>query len=184
MDVFKAILDRRSTRAFTAEAVKKADLEKIVEAGLHAPSAINEQPWLFTVVTNKEVLSKLNDAVKTHMSAVDGERIKSRSSDNSYCFYYGAPTLIIVSCSSIALFPAEDAACALENMFLASQALGLGSCWINQLGGSANDHIGIRTVLSEIGIPDTHRVYGCAAIGHIQTETPFKERRGAVNFVE
>ncbi|MCH5161286.1 MAG: nitroreductase family protein [Clostridiales bacterium] len=184
MDVFKAILERRSTRSFTKEAVKKADLEKIVEAGMYAPSAINEQPWLFTVVTDKEVLAKLNEAVKGQMSAADEERIRSRSADNSYCFYYGAPALIIVSCNSIALFPAEDAACALENMFLASHALGLGSCWINQLCGSANDHVGIRSILSEIGVPDTHCVYGCAAVGHIKLETPLKERRGSVNFVD
>ncbi len=184
MELFQAIEGRRSTRSFLNDAVDKSDLEKIVEAGLCAPSALNEQPWLFTVVNNGDVLKRLNAAVKKLMSAADEERIRARSSDNTYCFYYGAPTLIIVSCNKGARFPIEDASCALENMFLASHALGLGSCWINQLGGSANDDDGVRAILTEIGVPSDHRVYGCAAIGHIKSATSVKDRRGAVKFVD
>ncbi len=184
MELFQAIKERRSTRAFLSDAIDKSDLEKIVEAGLFAPSALNEQPWLFTVVNNADVLARLNAAVKKLMSAADEERIRSRSTDNTYCFYYGAPTLIIVSCDKSARFPIEDASCALQNMFLAAHALGLGSCWINQLGGKANDDKGVRAVLSEIGVPQDDRVYGCAAIGHIRSATKVKDRCGTVKFID
>ena len=52
----------------------------------------------------------------------------------TYCCYYHAPTLVIVSNEPTQWWAGMDCACAIENMFLAAQSLGIGSCWINQLG--------------------------------------------------
>jgi nitroreductase len=61
MDVFEAVQNRTSVRAYTDEPVPKDKLERILEAGRLAPSARNTQPWHFIVVTDKEkrkILSK------------------------------------------------------------------------------------------------------------------------------
>lgn len=183
MDILECLLNRRSTRAYKPTAVEREKLDKIVQAGLYAPSGMNGQPWRFTVVSDGNVLGKLNDSVRSFMSASDIERIRSRATDNSFCFFYRAPTLIIVSCGADAKFPKEDSACALENMFLCAHALGLGSCWINQLCGDINDNVDVRALLSELGIPSDHRVYGCAAIGYAEKQTELKERRGVVKHI-
>lgn len=56
-DTVKVILSTGTTQAFTAEAVNEADLELILQAGLTATSAINQQPWFFAVVTNADVMA-------------------------------------------------------------------------------------------------------------------------------
>ena len=54
------ILSTGTTQAFTADPVDQADLELILQAGLTATSAINQQPWFFAVVTNPDVMAELS----------------------------------------------------------------------------------------------------------------------------
>ncbi|UCF84893.1 MAG: nitroreductase [Desulfobacteraceae bacterium] len=54
MDIRKAIEERRSTRAFLEKAVDRDTLERLLSLAIQAPSAINLQPWEFTVVTGEE----------------------------------------------------------------------------------------------------------------------------------
>lgn len=61
------IADIPTVQAFTNETVPQADIEKIVSAGMNAQSAINMQPWHFTVVTNKELLNGISEKMKAGM---------------------------------------------------------------------------------------------------------------------
>ncbi len=183
MTAIECMLTRRSTRSFKPDVPDRALIEKIVEAGLYAPSAMNEQPWRFTVVTNSEKLAEINAAVKSYFAESGDAKLVSRAADKDYCCYYNAPVLIIVSCAGDARYPVEDASCALQNIFLAAHSLGLGSCWINQLGHGACDHSAVRKLLDGFGIPHCDKVYGCAAIGYIKAETETKPRRGTVKFI-
>jgi nitroreductase len=54
MDLLKAINERKSTRAFKPDPIPKEKLEEILRLSIHAPSAINLQPWEFIVVTGEE----------------------------------------------------------------------------------------------------------------------------------
>lgn len=182
----KALLERRSVRSYDSEKkVSENDLMTVLKAAAYAPSAMNAQAWHFTVVANAEKLSALNDAVKAHMAESDVERIRARSADGEYNFYYKAPVLIIVSCSDKALYPREDAACALENIFIAAESLRLGTCWINQLSNGVSEAPGVRALLDELGVPSDNKVYGCAAIGYADKTSPVKDRAsGVVNFVK
>jgi nitroreductase len=58
----QAIRERRSTPSFQSEAVPEGDLKKILEAGLHAPSGYNTQPWRFVLVRDAEQRRKLRGA--------------------------------------------------------------------------------------------------------------------------
>ena len=53
------ILNAGTTQAFTDEAIPEEDLEKILQAGLAAPSAINQQPWFFAAITNPEIVKEI-----------------------------------------------------------------------------------------------------------------------------
>lgn len=59
--------DILTIQAFSNEAVPEADIQKIVQAGVNAQSAINKQPWHFSVVTNKDVLTDLSEKMKSAM---------------------------------------------------------------------------------------------------------------------
>ena len=62
-EVMNAILSRRSIRKFTEQPIPDDVLRDIVDAALHAPSGMGKQTWQFTVITNKEVISRLADAI-------------------------------------------------------------------------------------------------------------------------
>ena len=183
--VIRNIIERRSVRSFDPDRkVADNDLMTILKAGASAPSPMNAQAWHFTAVADAAKLAALNEAVKAEMGASDIERNIARSKDETYNFYYHAPLLVIVSVSDKAYYPREDAACALENMFLAAASLGLGSCWINQLSNGVSEAPGVRALLDTLGVPAGNKVYGCAAIGYADKTSPMKDRApGVVNIV-
>ena len=61
MEAYDVLLNRRSIRKYTEQSVAPEVLEKILKAGLAAPSAKNMQPWEFIVVTDREMLDKLSE---------------------------------------------------------------------------------------------------------------------------
>ena len=60
MDVFEAVQERRSIRAYQDKPVPREKLEKILDAGRLAPSAKNIEPWHFIVVTDRDARAILN----------------------------------------------------------------------------------------------------------------------------
>lgn len=59
-ETVNVIMQTGTTQAFTEEAVAEEDLKAILQAGLNATSAINQQPWYFVAVTNQEVMKELS----------------------------------------------------------------------------------------------------------------------------
>lgn len=53
---------------------------------------------------------------------------------------------------------------------------GIGSCWINQLGQTCDDP-DVRAFLTKLGVPESHKVYGCAALGYAPADAPVKEKK-------
>lgn len=146
------IMTRRSIRSFTDRKIERADLEKIAAAAVYAPSACNLQTWRITVIQKPEMIMKLANTVAL--------QIKSPGYN-----FYAPNAFILVSNERSSPFGAEDCSCALENIFLAAHALGIGSVWINQLRGIC-DAPDIRAILFELGLPGSYVVYGAAALGY------------------
>lgn len=153
MDAIKCLMERRSIRSFTKQKIAREDLETIVKAAYHAPSGMNRQLWQFTVVQNDDVIEDLARCLRVKLGR-----------DEGYCFY--RPNAVIL-CSNQRdnHLGQDDCAVAMENIFLAAHALGIGSVWINQFKGVCDDE-GVRRELRKIGVPDDHVVYGMAALGY------------------
>lgn len=170
-EVMQAILNRRSTRAFTDQHVEMKELEQIIQAAVYAPSAKNQQSWHFTVVRNREKIKRLAVAVGAAMGREDYDM-------------YRPDTIILVAADRDNPHGQLDTGCVMENIFLAAQSLGIGSVWINQLKDIC-DEPEIRAVLNELGMPENQLVWGTAALGYIARETPLQPRQeGVVNIVE
>ena len=58
-ETVQVILSAGTTQAFTGESVSAADIETILQAGLKATSAINQQPWYFVVIENQDVMEEI-----------------------------------------------------------------------------------------------------------------------------
>lgn len=156
IDLIKA---RRSCRAFKAEPVAESDVKTILDCALTSPSGMGKQTWQFTAVTDRAKIQKLAKAVAAALGR-----------DSGYTMYDPA-VLIITSNDRENRFREVDNACAMENIYLASEALGLGCVWINQVN-DCFDNAGVRAVLKEFGVPDNHGVYGAAAIGYKADPAP------------
>ena len=119
-EVIKNMLTRVSVRKFTAERVEDEKLKTIVECAKASPTGKNRQMRKFTVVHNREKIQELARAVSSVLD-IPNYRI------------YDCDALILISFEEDDRFGYCDSSVAIENIYLAAHALGLGSVWINQL---------------------------------------------------
>lgn len=166
-ETLKVIKQRRSIRSFKEEQIKEEELQAVLEAGLYAPSAGNQQAWHFTVIQRKEVLERLNFVAKEAAKQLDNEHVRKMASNEKFNIYYGAPTVIVVSGREEAMVIESDCAAATENLLLAAESVGLGSCWVNFTIIGLNSPMG-ADLKKELGIPDDYRPYSSVALGYKQ----------------
>jgi len=116
--VYQNILTRTSIRSYQEKPVEDEKVEKLLRAGMAAPSAVNKQPWHFVVVRNKATLETIAEITPNAGMAKD------------------APLAIVV-CGDmsnekedmIREFWPQDASAATENILLVAHAMGLGAVW-------------------------------------------------------
>jgi len=132
-ETLTVIHKRRSIRLFKDEQIKKEELDAIVEAGLCAPSANNSQDWHFTVIQNKSMIAKVNSWVLDEMSKSGTANLQEAIDKDATSIFRNAPTVIIVSSPKKDSFGVINCAAATENMLLAAESLGIGSCWIGMV---------------------------------------------------
>jgi nitroreductase len=171
-EVLENIKSRRSVRTYTEQQVSAENLNLILEAATYAPSGMNFQTWHFTAIQDADILRELNEKIKGAFAKSDEPRLQERGHSETYCCYYHAPTLIIVSNEPTQWWASMDCACAMQNIFLAA----IGSCWINQLGQTCDDP-DVRAFLMKLGVHENHRVYGCAALGYAPEGAPMKDKK-------
>ncbi len=164
-ETLKVIKQRRSIRSFKEEQIKDEELQAVVEAAMYAPNAGN-QAWHFTVVQNMDLLERLNSAAKEVARKMDFGNFKALGSDENFHCLYNAPTLIIVSGDGRVPIPLEaDCAAATQNMLLAAESLGLGTCWIYFVMLAFQSPLG-EDFRKELKIPDGYKPYNTAVIGY------------------
>ena len=145
MDTLEAIRKRRSVRSFTGEPIPREDIEMIVDAGRLAATGGNKQPWDFIVITEKATIDRLKIAAEWMNKA-------------------GAIIAVVVDPAS--RWWVEDGSAAIENILLASTAMGYGSCWLE--GWTLPYEEEFKKLL---GIPAERRLLTLIPIG-VPTEWP------------
>lgn len=137
MNVFETILARRSVRRYTADKVDSGTIRNLLEAAVHAPTAMHQEPWGFVVIQDQPLLRSLSDRAKPLILAEIRLSASHNISHNldiisqpDFNIFYNAGTLILIcGCTDAPLFEA-DCWMAAENLMLSACALGLGSCVI------------------------------------------------------
>ena len=163
VEIMETILHRRSIRRFDAKQIEEAALQQILQAGLYAPSAGGRQGVLFAVCQDRAVNERLGKIKRanSHPRMASGNCYVSREqpsiADDPKLInaFYDAPTVITLFAPKNFLFAAEDCAAAAENMMLAADALGIGSCYIGQGWPAFADPYG-QEILKRWNIPVDH----------------------------
>lgn len=152
-----SIYHRVSIRRFQDRPVEKEKTEAILRAAMQAPSAANQQPWEFYVVTNRE---KIRALAMSHPYARAAEH---------------APAVIVPVYRRDCAIPAYaeiDLAIAVENMWLETDAQGLGGVWM----GIAPLAERMEAVEKILDIPEHLRAYALFPYGYPAEERKQQDR--------
>ena len=167
--VLSSIMARRSVRKYLDKPVEHEKLETIVRAGINAPSGMNRQPWIVRVVENQQLIADVTEVYKQE----NAEQVK-RDKDFKNMFR-NAPNLICV-CTPAKGGGELDAGLLGENMMLAAQSLGLGTCC---LGGpvrflKANEKC--KFFMDRLDIPSDYQLNYIIAVGYPDEQPEAKPR--------
>jgi len=148
MSIVELLLSRRSIRKFRKDQIPQDELQKILEAGRHSPSASNMQPWRFIVLTDPKIKEQLSHRQWSGF-------IKDTAVTIVGCAYEGS--------EYARKWSRVDTSIALENMVIAAWGFGIGSCWVGDF-----DEDEVRSILN---VPNDWKILALISFGY-PDETP------------
>lgn len=194
MDVFEAMKGRQSIRKFLKDPVPRAQILKMVEAAMQAPTAGNAQNARFIVVEDRELRGRMKGIVDQTVSRITGKEIPPEKLNNHNLFA-GAPAVVCVvgtpyeSATDKALREKDperhrirryqvnaglqSVAAVIAQFAVAAHALGFGSCWMT---GPLVAKPELESVLS-IRFPE--ELLAIVALGKPEAVPPKPPRKGA-----
>ena len=167
--VLSSIMARRSIRKYLDKPVEHEKLEIIVKCGINAPSGMNRQPWIVRVVEDQKLIADVTEVFKQE----NPEQV-ARDKDFKNMFR-NAPNLICV-CTPAKGGGELDAGLLGENMMLAAQSMGLGTCC---LGGPVRFLLSnekCKFFLDRLDIPADYKLNYILAIGYPDEQPNAKPR--------
>ena len=162
-DAMEVLLTRRSIRNFNDKSIPEDVLNKILEAGTYAPTAMGMQKPIIIAITDK----KVRDEVLR-----ENAKIMGREGTDPF---YGAPVILLVAVEN---YPnaVYDGSCVMDNLLNAAWAMGVGSCWIHRAKEELESDFG-KKLLKSLGIVGNYIGVGHAALGYFDGEPPLPKPR-------
>ena len=161
--MYEDLLTRRSVRKYTDRQVEDEKLDKVLTAGLYAPTGMDNQLPVLVAVRDKATRNKLS-----RMNAA----VMGASGDP----FYGAPCVIVVLSDPERMTWVEDGSLVLGNLMNAAHSLGLGSCWIHRAKECFDTPEG-KALLRTWGVPENYRGVGNCILGYAAEEPEAKPRK-------
>jgi mutator protein MutT len=191
----ETIMMRRSTRKYKSEQVDEKLLAAVIEAGRFAPSGGNEQLTHMIVVQDAEVLHNLIKLSKEEFAKIVPDEsmyvglrstIKhAHDADFHFNWLYDAPTLIVLAHKKGHTNAMADSVCALQNMIIAAEALGLGTCYQNALHW-LDDSGSLRVYMYTVGLKHDETITCALSIGYSDEDAsrqPLPRKGNPVSYV-
>ena len=166
--MMSSIFHRISVRKFEDRPIEKEKIVQVLKAGMQAPSACNQQPWEFYVVTDKEKIQELSTATPYSKCAA------------------GAPVVIVPVYRTEGLvapsYAEIDLSIAQQNIWLETDALGLGGVWF----GIAPVEEHMEEIHSLLELPENVKVFSMFALGYPAETRPQQNRFAPerIHFIE
>lgn len=151
-NAIEALKTRRSIRTYTSQLVERKIIEEIIDCARLAPTAMNDQPWDFVVITGKNELRRI-PLMLGHAEFI---------ANAAFC------VLVLARETGCAV---EDCCAATANLLVAAEAYGLGACWVAGAGQTYAPE-----VAKAFGAPEDHKLISIVSVGH-PAEAPVIEKR-------
>lgn len=176
--VIETMMARRSIRKYLPHAVGRDTMQVILNCGINAPNGQNKQSWEIRVVDNPDFINGVTEVFKQ-------KNPKMAEDPNFKNMFRNAPTVVFIAndlsydCSQI------DCGLLGENMILAAQSMGIGSCCLASPTRFMNDTPEAAEYLKKLDFPEGYQLLYCIAFGY-PDETPAAKPRKAekIRFID
>ncbi len=158
--VYESIMTRTSVRNYTDVPVSEELVEKLLRAGMSAPTAGNKQPWELVVVTEREVLDAIPPIIK-------GARMAAKSQ----------LAIVVLGTPANALMPdywVQDCSAVTQNILLAAHGFGLGAVWCGAYPENGTGRVEAMSKL--LNLPEGTFALSVIVIGHPNQEQVVKDK--------
>jgi len=156
IDVMDAIYNRHAVRNFLPKPVDPEIINQLLDAAIHAPSALHEESRGFVIVQDKNLLDRLSESAKQLLDNenknnknLQRQHILEITTQKEFNVFYNAQTLIVIYSTLKGPFVSADCWLAAQNLMLAALPFGLASCVI----GFAVSALNLPEWKKELGIP-------------------------------
>ncbi|WP_278504333.1 nitroreductase family protein [Phocaeicola barnesiae] len=175
--VVKTIMERRSIRKYKPQPVEREKMQTIVECGVNAPNAMNRQPWEVRVVDNPDFINGVTELYKK-------EQPKVAEDPNFKNMFRNAPTVVFIGRDVQSGSAEFDCGLLSENMMLAAQSMGIGSCCLGSPAAFMRSPAAAE-YLKQLGFSEGYELLYCIAFGY-PDEAPAAKPRDLtkIKFVE
>ncbi len=148
--IMETIFTRRSVRTYLDKKIEAEKLDKILKAGMQAPSGANQQPWEFLVLKSDEALKILKDYLP-----------------NANMVQEAGAIIIVLEKTDVRVpyFTHQDLGACTQNILLQVADLGLGACWIGVQQGERVDFL-----RKAFNLPDGINPFSILTIGYPTTD--------------
>ena len=171
-DILDIIVSRRSVKKYKSDMPNKDDIEKVIKAGMYAPSGRNKQASIILAITNRKVRDDLSKLLA-----------ESRGIDIDP--FYGAPVILVVLADRSVSTYIYDGSVVMENMLLEAHSIGLGACWIHHAKEVFDSEYGKR-LLKSLNIDGDYEGIGSCILGYpdIEITSPLPRKDNFVYYLD
>lgn len=152
LNAIEALQTRRSIRTYSDQPVARPLIEEIVDCARMAPTAMNDQPWDFVVLTNKADLASIPPML-------------------GHAQFIANAAFAVLVFSRGTQYAVEDCSAATENLLIAAAAHGLGSCWV---AGTQQPYA--AAVAKAFGAPEDRQLIAICSFGYPAEEVKVEKR--------
>lgn len=176
-EVIKTIMSRRSIRKYQDKQVEHEKLALIAKCGINAPSGMNQQPWAVRVVENQDFINGTTEIFKKE----NPDQVKRDA--NFKNIYRNAPNIIVVATPEGN--GQLDAGLMGENMMLAAQSMGLGTCCLGGPVRFLQSSEACKPYIAKLNLPDGYEICYILAVGYPDESPEAKPRdESKIEFVK
>ena len=165
----EVIYKRRTVRSYTKKRISNKMIDNLLDAAVHAPTAMHQEAWAFLVIRDKNLLKKISDFAKKILTKERENPASPFHHDSldyftnpEFSIFYGADALIVICGKSDKSFISADCWLAAENLMLAACYAEIGSCVV----GLAVEALNSKEMRAEFKIPNNFTVFAPIILGY------------------